>query len=771
MNPIEKKIQKKVDEVNALIEKASNSDSDNSYEGNLMVVDTNNTWQEPAIYKPIVFRNGVLYIEYYEPYRHRTTKEKILKRNLEFDGYGTLLDIAKQYRSALRKEGIKYATGGGVDNDITYELENFNINNLDKFEIMQYNQFYPSLGKVGALQVLINNVEGDYSQLSEELSELAEKQMSTEEWNESTREMMFERDGYATGGGVGLIGNQKRIDMNHNGKIDAEDFKLLRSSMNGAYRKERKYVNHDEDYEVRYAKPRPKRTGYKGKRAFDDGGHLDENKNIYQKQNLVRERYELLNDMYTNEDSEVDYSDILKVGDIVFGDGIDGYARIEKEINDPEKGDYFIFQDRYDNKFAFFVVQSVRDLYSRELFLQNVGISEKDFLYSKDLIDVYKRLNFHKNRVKLYERNSNIAKEHHGIKYDSYINSNSEVEILENRLRKLLLDERRKFDNGGSLEDKLFLVKRENRVIADFKTKEEADNFIYEYELEHPRAELELIDPNFIPKFSKKYVPEKRLSEAEWMMKYNSSPEARAYSQGGTIQLGGKLHYYDDLYLDYVNNFISVQAFADHYGISKEKANKIIDLGRENNTPNVLSNMKLALLTELWFAVQQKDVSEYPKLKNQLDKYGIRFSIQNKVSEDAREHRRRKALSISEVHEKVTKIWNEYYKSGKSYAGGGKTTFKEKANAIAKKFAGKRVEPKYQKEYGKTYDKEEAKEVGNKIAGSQKAKYDAKAEKGAKVKKGSGNHRMKEVSNLAKKIRKDGEKWTDAIKRAYEQLK
>lgn len=506
MNPIEKKIQKKVDEVNALIEKASNSDSDNSYEGNLMVVDTNNTWQEPAIYKPIVFRNGVLYIEYYEPYRHRTTKEKILKRNLEFDGYGTLLDIAKQYRSALRKEGIKYAGGGSV----------------------------------------------------------------------------------------GLIGNQKRIDMNHNGKIDAEDFKILRSSMNGAYRKERKYVNNQEDYEVRYAKPRLNRTGYKGKRSFND---------------------------------------------------------------------------------------------------------------------------------------------------------------------------------GGSLEDKLFLVKRENRVIADFKTKEEALDFIYEYELEHPRAELELIDPNFIPKFSKKYVPEKRLSEAEWMMKYNSSPEARAYSQGGTIQLGGKLHYYDDLYLDYVNNFISVQAFADYYGISKEKANKIIDLGRENNTPNVLSNMKLALLTELWFAVQQKDVSEYPKLKNQLDKYGIRFSIQNKVSEDAREHRRRKALSISEVHEKVTKIWNEYYKSGKSYAGGGKTTFKEKANAIAKKFEGKRVEPKYQKEYGKTYDKEEAKEVGNKIAGSQKAKYDAKAEKGAKVKKGSGNHRMKEVSNLAKKIRKDGEKWTDAIKRAYEQLK
>jgi hypothetical protein len=79
---------------------------------------------------------------------------------------------------------------------------------------------------------------------------------------------------YATGGGVGLVGNQKRIDMNHNGKIDAEDFKILRSSMNGAWRNERKHVNHDEDYEVRYAKKKPNRTGYKGKRKFDDGGGI-----------------------------------------------------------------------------------------------------------------------------------------------------------------------------------------------------------------------------------------------------------------------------------------------------------------------------------------------------------------------------------------------------------------------------------------------------------------------------------------------------------------
>ena len=69
----------------------------------------------------------------------------------------------------------------------------------------------------------------------------------------------------------------------------------------------------------------------------------------------------------------------------------------------------------------------------------------------------------------------------------------------------------------------------------------------------------------------------------------------------------------------------------------------------------------------------------------------------------------------------VISIKDSTKKKGFFFEGGGKTTFKQKATAIAKNFEGKKVEPKYQKEYGKTYDKAEAKEVGNKIAGSQKA--------------------------------------------------
>lgn len=37
------------------------------------------------------------------------------------------------------------------------------------------------------------------------------------------------------------------------------------------------------------------------------------------------------------------------------------------------------------------------------------------------------------------------------------------------------------------------------------------------------------------------------------------------------------------MYLDYVNNFLSVYRFADHYDIDPEKAYRVIDIGRQLN--------------------------------------------------------------------------------------------------------------------------------------------------------------------------------------------
>jgi len=39
----------------------------------------------------------------------------------------------------------------------------------------------------------------------------------------------------------------------------------------------------------------------------------------------------------------------------------------------------------------------------------------------------------------------------------------------------------------------------------------------------------------------------------------------------------------EQLYLSYVNDFLTVERFAGHYNISVEKANKIINLGRKLN--------------------------------------------------------------------------------------------------------------------------------------------------------------------------------------------
>jgi hypothetical protein len=56
------------------------------------------------------------------------------------------------------------------------KLENFDIDTLDMFEQTMYFDFIKNLSKAEALQIIINSVEGDYTQLSENLSEIAQEQ-------------------------------------------------------------------------------------------------------------------------------------------------------------------------------------------------------------------------------------------------------------------------------------------------------------------------------------------------------------------------------------------------------------------------------------------------------------------------------------------------------------------------------------------------------------------------------------------------------------------
>ena len=65
--------------------------------------------------------------------------------------------------------------GVEMSESIYKKLTDFNIYSLDKFELIQYYEFKKQ-GKEFVLQLLINEVEGDYSQLSKGLAEIAEEQ-------------------------------------------------------------------------------------------------------------------------------------------------------------------------------------------------------------------------------------------------------------------------------------------------------------------------------------------------------------------------------------------------------------------------------------------------------------------------------------------------------------------------------------------------------------------------------------------------------------------
>jgi hypothetical protein len=128
--------------------------------------------------------------------------------------------------------------------------------------------------------------------------------------------------------------------------------------------------------------------------------------------------------------------------------------------------------------------------------------------------------------------------------------------------------------------------------------------------------------------------------------------------------------------------------------------------------------------------------------------------------------------SIKEANEAGEKLGLEKRPIWLRYGKGGKTSkFEKLSEKVAKEYEGKPVKSQYQKEYGKVYSKEEAQEVGDKVAGKVKAMQSSKKEMGGETKKTGGSEMLKQANILAKKIRKDGESWNDAKKRAFAQLK
>ena len=75
---------------------------------------------------------------------------------------------------------------------IAMMLKNFDLNNLNEFWKKEYNHFSRQSSKENSLQILINAVEGDYSQLSPKLAEIAELQDSLKETTKNIKKFIKE---------------------------------------------------------------------------------------------------------------------------------------------------------------------------------------------------------------------------------------------------------------------------------------------------------------------------------------------------------------------------------------------------------------------------------------------------------------------------------------------------------------------------------------------------------------------------------------------------
>jgi hypothetical protein len=405
----------------------------------------------------------------------------------------------------------------------------------------------------------------------------------------------FQAGVYAGGGGVGLIGNQKRIDMNKNGKIDAEDFKILRSSMNGAWRNERKHVNHNEDYEVRYAKPRTSRTGYKGKRNFANGGLTE------------------LKEKVMSYDKPIEYR---------------------------------------GNKYATIYGANYRDV--------AVGTDDGEIYWSSENKDLLNKIN-----KEVFDSKGSVL---------PHSEREPNIYVLSVELKKI----KQKFDDGGSID--AFTIRmvrgtsgKPTEVISD------------------PR------EVKFATGGGVEFVPvSQKISKKE-------KDEFLEYIDGF---YGKKGIYADDLKGGFskvelrkaMNTYLKELGSAPTWGygdsVDRERVRQILQPSYKMfNEGGFMSR----LLT------RKKDQPKVETINDDID-----------LKEDSR-IRVKSSTFVSKDKEADWMMKKNSSKEARAYAGGGKT------ETISKK--------------------------------------------------GKGNHKMKATTDLAKKIRKDGEKWTDAIKRASQQLK
>jgi len=144
-NRNEPKVEKLVNLINQMITDAIDTDGDP-----IGVIDTTGTWEEPMVYTPIIYKNGVLKITSRSVYDTggKPNTEVILKRNMEFDGIPTLLNIKKQYVKALKKKN----NGLTEENLETIPVDQVKLKSdvqkfMDKLNLGQFEALFAKIDK------------------------------------------------------------------------------------------------------------------------------------------------------------------------------------------------------------------------------------------------------------------------------------------------------------------------------------------------------------------------------------------------------------------------------------------------------------------------------------------------------------------------------------------------------------------------------------------------------------------------------------------------
>jgi hypothetical protein len=133
-----------------------------------------------------------------------------------------------------------------------------------------------------------------------------------------------------------------------------------------------------------------------------------------------------------------------------------------------------------------------------------------------------------------------------------------------------------------------------------------------------------------------------------------------------------------------------------------------------------------------------KDITYQDRLKYQYAKGGTTpESIQRMQEKLINDLWDRKGYDISYLAElplnELKSLYDtEFYYEDEFFEKGGRLGFEGLAKKVAKRYEGKPVKAKYQKEYGKTYSKEEAMEVGRKVAAKVYGQQQANMKKMAK---------------------------------------